>query len=139
MPLSPLVWLALEAQQAADLRLFDDEWSRFRVHLGNQQTREVASLHAMHAVASANAANLEATARGDLLHVHEQQRAAARRWAQPSPTVVPSSSGGDPHQVKRAVDGFLDHVHIAPLWPVAVGLQSPDGDASVKYPRHLDS
>ncbi|KAF0692173.1 Aste57867_16716 [Aphanomyces stellatus] len=127
--------LALEAQQAADLRQFDAEWSQFRVQLGNQQTRAVASLHAMHAKASSTAANLEATARGELLHAHEQQREAARRLAQPWPPPAlppPATSpwGGDPQQVKRAVDGFLDHVHVVPLWPLATGrptgLQLPD-------------
>ncbi|KAF0692176.1 Aste57867_16719 [Aphanomyces stellatus] len=91
--------LALEAQQAADLRHFDAEWSQFREHLSDQHTRAIASLHAMHAMASANAAHLEAAARGELLYAYEQQRTAARRSTPPPP-----ASGEDPHKVKRTLD-----------------------------------
>ncbi|KAF0692177.1 Aste57867_16720 [Aphanomyces stellatus] len=124
---SRLVWLALEAQQAADLRHFDAEWSDYRQHLGDQQTRAITSLHAMHAMTSFTAVNLEATAWGGLLHAHAQQRAAACQLAQPwpPPPLTPSTLRHS-QQVKRAVDDFLDHVHVVPLWATAATLQFPD-------------
>ncbi|KAF0692178.1 Aste57867_16721 [Aphanomyces stellatus] len=132
---SPTTWTALAAQQEANMRHFDDDWSHVRSQMGEDQLRAVAALLASQASESSHAADAEAAARGQLLRAHELQWVVARQMEAQIPSPTPSSvvpppplpppSGTNP-RMKRAIDVFLEQIQVAPLWVSQMSSPQPE-------------